>query len=640
MDKDQSDHHNNISRFQFQNLVEIAIFRGTTHPGEKLNISEESLIPKFMGTAEQTVPHPSRWVEAAVFLAAFLGHLPTLGAWWNQDDWGLLARAAGLIPGAGGLPARLISQHFYWDLTWPLFGLHPGPHSLLRMILHGLCALLITRLATKAGFGLAARLVAGLLVAATPLVFTPLYWAAGIQELLAAVFALAAVDRWLAGSRRDLFIGFLFALLSIFSKESALGLPLFLMALLMAKVGPSPSNRNLAWSLSRILLAFAILEGVLVLRHFATGLSEPYALGGPVTMARNLGLMGWWLLTPGPFLAASLVWQQLLAGALLFVLWVTWGTVLYRRGRPLPLLTFLAAMLCLAPALPLQRQLHPYLGYLALCAGALALSSLIPRHRNLSRQWLVGLSLLAAAWSYFSMETRLNQRDAAGLPADPVVRATSLSWQISRLLPQLPLRREGVSTGAVTFLQMPATEQQAVMADQLGERWVAGTYQHESIGGTLGPRLILGPGIKVDWVNALFSNPDQAVVLCENGPDLKNWGTTGNATLYAALADVAQGRFERARKHLNRAAALNDKTMTFAYDPDQMIVPVDQVLARKKEFIDWTVQLLAAHHSAREVAGLQDLFFNLLSACTGQSRTQLTAGTTILENQAKPLQEH
>jgi len=595
-----------------------------------LNITEESLTPRFVGSEEKASQPSFTVVELSVFLAAILGHLPALGAWWNQDDWGLLGRAAGLLESDGSFPARFISQNLYWDLAWPLFGTHADPHTWLRLVLHGLCAVLVTRIAARAGLGQLPRLVSGLLVAATPLVFTPLYWAAGVQELLGAVFALAAVERFLTGSRKGILLAGLFAVLSILSKEAGLGLPILFVIMLFVGVGPQLKDRAFAWGICFLLFLVSVFEGVLVFQHFATGPGDPYALGGLSVFVNNLGTMGWWMLSPGPLLAETLLWPQAAGGAMLFVLWTVWGVSKYQQGRLLPLLTLVAGLGSILPALPLTHQLHPYLGYLGICAGAVALASLVPTRWKASPLMLVGLSLLATAWGFFSMETRLNQRDESGLPADPVVRATSLSWQISRMLPQLPLNRTKNNQQAVTFLQIPTTGHQMEMADRLGERWVSGTGMFESIGGTVGPRLILGKDVRVDWVNALFTNPRDALVLCEMGPDFRHWGNTGNAALYAALADVGMGRFERARKHLIRAADLNDETMVFAFDPSQMAVSVDLVLARKVEFIDWTLSILGPEHPAQEVGGLQDLFFNLLSACTGQSVEELTAGSTVI----------
>ncbi len=468
------------------------------------------------------------------------------------------------------------------------------------------------------------RLLAGLLVAASPLIFTPLYWAAGIQELLGVVLALAAVERWLAGSRRDLLLAVLLAALSMFSKEAGLGLPVFFVMTLFVGVGPRLQDRAFAWALCVLLMPVAIFEGVLLMQHFATGAGDAYAMGGPVQVGANLGRMGWWLVSPGPLLAADLNAVQATSGAMVFVLWGLWGVVRFQQGRKLPLLTFLAAILSLAPALPLQRQMHPYLGYAALCAGAIALGSVPPRRWRPGLAWLAGLGVLAAAWGYLGMEVRLKQRDSSGLPSDPVVRATALSWQTCRLLPRLPLA-EGEN---LVILQIPMTRTELQMAQQLGPRWVAGTHMHESVGGSIGPRLILGEDHPVRWVNALFETPAEAFVLAEIGTEFKHWGHAPNATLYAALADVGMGNFERARRHLIRGASLNAGTMAFAFDPDQMAVKGGLVLARKEAFIDWTTSLLDGRASPQEVGGLQDLFLHLLSACTGETMEELRAGST------------
>ncbi|MHB8079135.1 MAG: hypothetical protein ACYDIE_07765, partial [Candidatus Krumholzibacteriia bacterium] len=123
-------------------------------------------------------------IPVAVLAAAVLGRLPALGAWWCLDDWGLLARAAGRLEAPAGFPARWVSQQAWWSLTWPLCGLHAAGQAWLRIAVHAVAAVTVARIARRAGLGPTAQLTAGLLLAATPVAFTSLYWAAGIQELL------------------------------------------------------------------------------------------------------------------------------------------------------------------------------------------------------------------------------------------------------------------------------------------------------------------------------------------------------------------------------------------------------------------------------------------------------------------------
>ncbi|MBU8870036.1 MAG: hypothetical protein KOO60_04065 [Gemmatimonadales bacterium] len=573
----------------------------------------------------------------AVFLAAVLGRLPALGAWWSQDDWGLLGRAAGIVPeSAGDIPARILSQKLWWSLTWPLFHLDPLPHAWCRLLLHGLSAVLVLRIGHRAGLKPLAGLTAGLLFAATPLAFTPLYWAAGIQEILAVVFALLAVERWLAGGRKNILWAVMAGTASLLAKESGLGLPLFFTIMLWTGSGIQLRDKAFAWAMCLLFLLVAVIEGVLVLNHFNTDPGDPYATGGLMVALANLGVFGWWLATPGPVFASKLGWPMATVGLLVFSLWAAWAIVLWRRGRRLAAAAFVAALLSLGPALPLQGQIHPYLAYLAAAAFSLALATILPRRWPLKAPILVMLSVLAIVWGFSGMRARLGARDPAGLPADPVVRTTSLSWQICRGLPDLPLNRSEEIRPSLTFLQIPVSARTAEMATRLGEQWVTGSSLYHALGGHVGPSLVLGSETRIDWVNALYSNPDEALVLCEFGTGFKHWGTTTNAALYAALTDIGLGHFDRARKHFIRAGDLGGDTFGFSWDPDQMIIPFEQVIARKKAFVSWTVSLLENGEASRqEVGGLQDLYFSLLSTCTGLSVEEITSDSELLKIEPK-----
>jgi len=610
--------------------------------------------PSSANRPDATPAGQTGWLpEIAVFLAAVVGHLPALGAWWNLDDWGQLARSAGLDTGdlGHGIPARWLSQHLYWDLTWPLFGLNSDAHAILRLILHGMAAILVVRIARRSGLGPLSRLLAGLVFAASPLAFTPLYWASGIQELLAAVFALAAVNCWLAGTeggRSRLAWATLLAILSLLSKESGLGLPLLFLVFVWLKLGVRLEDRLFAWAMIMFLLPVAIAEGVLVNNHFITTSGAAYATGGPLLMLGNLGACGWWLMSPGPILASRIMPWMTGAGDLFFVIWAIWGVVVWRRQRsPLVLLALIATLLIVAPVLPLRKRLVPYLTYLAVAPVGLLIGSIAHQVRSRKPGHPGGLPLLgfmtaaAVAWGFFGMETRLNNRIDLGLIADPVARATALSWQGCRTMRNL--QEQPASTGEpgrelthLTLLQPLVDSTSTDMANTLGERWTQPSDMYQALGGARGPRLILGPDVQVDWANGLVSASSKAMVLCETSTGFRVWGRTANALLYMALTDIGLGHFERARTHLLRAARLGDEQLLFIFDEGQMIIPLQMVLDQRAAFTDWTLGLLDQGSSQLEVGGLQDMFFNLLHSATGRSLSELTAGSHVVTGPREP----
>ncbi len=590
--------------------------------------------------------------EIAVLMAAIVGRMPALGAWWNLDDWGQLARSAGMDTGTAvaTIPARWLSQHLYWDLTWPLFGLDSDAHALVRLLLHGVAAALVTRIAWRSGLGTLPRLVAGLVFAASPLAFTPLYWASGIQEILAAVFALGAVERWLSaptGGRSRLVWAAVLAVLSMTSKESGLGLPILFLIFAWMRIGVRLEDKAFAWAIIMMLLPFAVAEGALVFNHFGTAADQPYALGGALEAVLNLGVCGWWLISPGPILAANISLPMAIAGGLLLAAWAGWGAFQWRRREPLVLLALAAAVFVLAPALPLKKQLVPYLCYLAvapfgLLAGSIAQQVKVARLSHLGALPILGfMTLVAMAWGFLGMETRLANRDGLGLVADPVARATALSWQGCNVFETLQdhptmLNTDKVGLTHLTLLQPLVDPMSTQLAGDMGERWTRPSEIYEALGGLRGPRLVLGPDVQVNWANGLTTASTKSVVLCETGTGFRMWGRLENALLYAALTDVGLGHFERARGHLKRAAEISGEQIMFIYDEGQMVVPLEMALNNREAFTDWTLGLLDQNVTRMEVGGLQDMFFNLLTKSTGRSLEELTAGSQVLTNTSQP----
>jgi hypothetical protein len=143
-------------------------------------------------------------------------------------------------------------------------------------------------------------------------------------------------------------------------------------------------------------------------------------------------------------------------------------------------------------------------------------------------------------------------------------------------------------------------------------------------------RLVVPAGVTVRWQNGPVTAPDSALVLVEIGAGLHPWGRTGQAAIYAALADVGLGNFERARAHLARATLLGGRAVGFASDERLLPIPRALVMQQRSAFIDWTVGLLPQGVSRTEVGGLQDMYFNLLYACAGRSLDELTRGSRVL----------
>jgi len=588
-------------------------------------------------------------LQAGVFVAAVLARLPAQGAWWNQDDWGLLARAAGLdgLSPVTGFPARWLSQHAYWQVTWPLFGLNADAHSLIRIVLHALSAVLVTRIGRRAGLAPLPRYLAGLLFAASPLAFTPLYWAAGIQELMGGFFALLAVERWLAGreeGRKALAWAAAATVLSILSKEMGLGLPLLFLVFAWLGIGVDVRDKAFAWAMILLLIGASVAGATLVFMHFPVQTGELYATGGAMRVILNLGVYGYWLGSIGPIFRANQTGLMILAGQALFLVWLGWGVWCWKRGLPggrreghrIPLLALFAGLLALAPALPLARHHFPYLAYTTEAAGALALVTLLPARFKPKPTVMLVLGLLAVGYGFAGMRSRLVNRDNIGLVADPVGRATSLSWEACNVFRNLRSAAGPAGIGSLTLLQPLVDPRAAADAAKFGERWVRPSKLHHALQGTLAPRLILGDDMTVTWVSGLVTNPPEALVLCETATGFRNWGRTYNALLYAALTDAGLGHFPRTWDNLVRASQLADETVMFAYDEGQMVIPLDMVISNKEAFVDWTLHKLSHDASPHMVGGVQEMFFNLLSSASGIPVEDLTAGSELIMGDGKP----
>jgi len=523
---------------------------------------------------------------ALVFFAAFLAKIPALNSWWCLDDWGQLARAAGSAKAEYLLPARWLSQHFYWTATWPLFGLEAAPYALTRILLHSVSAALVARIAKKLGMGSMPSLVAGLVFAASPISFTALYWASGIQELLGGAFALLAIDRWLADSRKSALWATIFGVCSILSKECGLGLPIVLMAALIWNERYGNRRGPFRWTLVFVLVVTGILEGFLVWRNFPTGLDDAYRIGGFLVVVGNVGKFGWWMLTQGPVFTGRVTWTLAGIGLGFFIIWATWASILFRRGNRAPLTLFVAAMLSLAPALVLVHQARPYMGYLAMACLSISIGFILPKRWKFEAPFKIALVAAAITWGLWGMTHRVGVLSDDGLPADPIVRAMENSRIWSQYISN-SLSQSGFGEAAdIVVLQQPLRAEDIARSTRLGDDFVLETTQRRVLGGDSGLALIAGKGHEGYWINSLMEVPTDAYVFFETSRGFKAWGPTWDALIYASLLDVFVGNFQRAQDQLRLAAQVEKRVHLFNYDPDNLRLPMSVFRKQSGLFID------------------------------------------------------
>ncbi len=423
------------------------------------------------------------WVLAP--LAGIVAHLRVTGTWWFHDDWVFLADAAG-IAARDDSPVRVLGYSWYWSLFYPLFGLKPLGWAVTRLLLHAGATLLVIRIAAHCGLTRPARYLAGLLWATSALAFEVLYWGTGAVELLSAFFAIAAIERWLAGGRWGPPLALLCGILSMLSKESGLLLPVLLAATLVWR----RSRQPLAWTVVGLLAGFAVLTGRWIAGEVSTMPRYGLSLG---SVATNFATLGAWLLTPGRYLHARYGGSAVLvvAGMIVWGGWLVYALARARRGSGLQLACWLAAVLVVAPSTPLSEHLVPRYAYAAAAPLAIALGALFFRRTEplrLPAAVLLLALLTGAAWD--GTAARIDGR-----------------WPTGRKYHHLALK-EDVSRWAIEELKkapVPPGGRILIIRDADADPKLH-ELLYESLAGDLGPRLVLGADVEVDWVDDL--DPD------------------------------------------------------------------------------------------------------------------------------------
>ncbi len=520
--------------------------------------------------AQQRPTQTLRFGSLLTAFAAVLGHLPVLGSWWNRDDWGLLARASGLIEADG--PARLLSQDWYWRALWPVFGLDPTPWAVTRLLLHAAIAMLTYRLACRRlDFGPGPSLIVGLLVAWSPLAFTPLHWAAGVQELLGLALALAALDRIFAGGR-CLVPGTILGVAAILSKENALALPILVLGLTALGAFDHRGRRG-PLIVGVILLAAAIVESRLVLQHFAHSDGLPYDIGSLVSIPINLCQYGWWLMSAAwPWPTAHWLTVTGLAGLLFWTGWAFFVWRRWQRGDRRAAALLAAALLTLAPALVLSTHLYPYLALAAWVPFMLTIGLVLEQRRSdMSQRFAVGLTIVIILAGLAGTTARIKMRNSEGLPLDSSVRGAALAYAGMDIFAGIPI---------------PAPDGFIIVQpDVLRGDPIRPTDWYGALAGTLGPRVALPDGPEVQWRSDLETLPRECIVLADGGKALVFWGPPTQARLIMSLVRIGQGRHNEALDLILRTLVYADETVPIMLQQAMITVPPEDVRARVGGFL-------------------------------------------------------
>jgi hypothetical protein len=498
-----------------------------------------------------------------IAVGAVFCRMPALGSWWTLEDWDLLARAANILHTQSASP-RIFSQVVWWKFFYPIFGDNAQAWAFIRLFVFGGIGWSTVKVCQQLGMKKLPQLVAGLLVVASPLAFTPLYWASGIQTLLGALLALLAI---IFALRNKIWLVLLFGVLSILSKENGLLLPLILPLILKHKNWKH-------WLVVGLLAVVAVVESWLVLDTFRHTPGMPYALGNLKSIATHLAGYGWWMISPGIPFSLKLGLGEMISGFSLWLIWGFYGLRTWRNGDAVPAVLLIASIGSLAPALALKTHHYPYMAFLAIIPFYILIAQLIFNRFAFSTRKLVLLSVLFLLTGFGLMEARLSLRSADGLPADPIVQKTSISFAAHSMI-------RNFRDNHIVILQPE------VSIDRKNAGLLNPTPIFNAIGGYAAVSMLALDDIKLSWKTDLDGVDNNTIVLVDAGPLLKFWGKMPQPLIYLALSDIALGKYSEARFALRGAMIASDTSMPFMYDESQLIFPPSEVEKNSEAFLDF-----------------------------------------------------
>jgi hypothetical protein len=376
-------------------------------------------------------------VLAAVLFTVAVAQYSAVFTYFAQDDVTHLLRAAG-----GGAPVpwpRPLSEGLAFRLGYRAFGLAPFGYHALNLGLHLIDTIAVYALAR---WWIPSRLAAGaaaVLFGCSSIAFTPLHWATGVIELLAAAFLLAATLLHLESRRRGdrwRWAAAVTALAAMLSKETAAGW-ILVVAFLEAD---RPRAMSPLRAMAPATLSLAVFLIVLIASGRPFHVTEAYAMtGAPASLARSLSTYAAWSVAiwdPIRDVIAVPDSRDWMIGVP--VLLATVALLVRSRGANAKAARFGVVwwLAFLLPVLPLLHHAYLYYLYIPWTGAAIALAAaghgLLARFRHGA---LIGASLLSG---FVILESRnVTLRETATREALPVDRTMRDALLLSHALPAL-----------------------------------------------------------------------------------------------------------------------------------------------------------------------------------------------------------
>jgi protein O-mannosyl-transferase len=397
--------HDGVRRHQIEAGIIILIVAGIA-----TLLAGRASVPA-VSPADVALTGRQRWAVCVVAVVGAAALVPALHVGFLSDDYVLRAWASSRNTMPEGYSFARPVALLLWSLVLGLGGAEAGIHS-LNLVLHGFNALMVWALARECRLSSRASAVAALVFLIWPTQVEPVYWAAGIFDVLMASGVLTCL--WLALRYLDagvyhwplLAAVAVCSLLALFTKETAICLPGLWLCTATAHHGRLPRRTRRFWV---VLIVLAACVAAYLSMRVAFDL--PLSTGASLTryvlkeqVSRTLAALALPFSTP---VLTSHPWIPVVMAALFLTLAVTVSTQREEPRAPIVALSGLVwAVLAAAPTIGYlfigtdldgSRYLYlPAVGWGLFIGGAMDVT--LPSGMRTAVQALAIAALLAILW--------------------------------------------------------------------------------------------------------------------------------------------------------------------------------------------------------------------------------------------------